>query len=107
LAAAWYRDRGYTVLARNWRTRLGELDLVVAHGRSLVFCEVKARTTDAFGTPAEAVNREKRARIRRLAAQWIASEAVLRPREIRFDVVAVSGPAGAGAGVVEVIEGAF
>ena len=50
--AAWYQARGYEVLARNWRCREGELDLVVAEGRLYVFCEVKTRTTDEFGARA-------------------------------------------------------
>lgn len=101
MAAEWYRARGYEVVARNWRCREGEIDLIVRQGRALVFCEVKARTTDAFGVPAEAVNRTKQARIRRLAARWLATESPVRPRQIRFDVVAILG------GAIEVIEGAF
>ena len=101
LAAAWYEARGYSVLARNWRCREGELDLVVANGRQLVFAEVKTRTTDAFGIPAEAVTRTKQARIRRLAARWLEDDAPMAPRSIRFDVVAILG------GVVDVLEGAF
>ena len=66
-----------------------------------VFCEVKARTTDAFGVPAEAVTRTKQARIRRLAARWLEEAAPVRAREIRFDVVSVL------AGEVEILEGAF
>ena len=88
-------------MARNWRCRDGELDLILRQGRTFVFCEVKARTTDAFGTPAEAVTVQKRARIRRLAARWIEEDAPLRPREIRFDVAAILG------GELEIIEGAF
>ncbi|MGH9154809.1 MAG: YraN family protein [Acidimicrobiales bacterium] len=98
--AAWYEARGYEVLARNWRCRDGELDLIVREGRLYVFCEVKTRTTDAFGTPAEAVNREKQMRLRRLAARWL-MDAPTRPREIRFDVASVL------AGDIEVLEGAF
>ncbi len=81
-------------MARNWRCREGELDLVVRRGRILVFCEVKARTTDAFGVPAEAVTRAKQARIRRLAARWLAEAAPSGARDIRFDVVAVLGGRG-------------
>lgn len=100
-AAAWYVEHGYEIVVRNWRCRDGELDLIARHGRALVFCEVKARTGDAFGTPAEAVTPAKRARIRRLAARWLSEWDGPRAREIRFDVVAVT-PAG-----VEVLEGAF
>ena len=99
-AAAWYRARGYEVLARNWRCREGELDLVVRDGRAFVFCEVKTRTSDAFGAPVEAVTRAKQERLRRLAARWL-TEAPLRPREIRFDVASVMGDQ------IEVLEGAF
>lgn len=99
--AEWYRSRGYEIVVRNWRCRDGELDLVVRDGRTFVFCEVKTRTTDAFGVPAEAVNRTKQMRMRRLAAKWLESDAPLRPTDIRFDVASVLG------GVVEVIEGAF
>src|SRR5262245_35879970 len=53
--ARWYEQRGYSVAARNWRVREGELDLVLQRGRTVVFCEVKTRRGDAFGTPFEAV----------------------------------------------------
>lgn len=99
--AAWYEARGYEVLARNWSCREGELDLVVRNGRMYVFCEVKTRATDAFGAPAEAVNRDKQMRLRRLAARWLEDDAPVRAREIRFDVAAVLG------GEIEVLEGAF
>ena len=99
--ASWYQARGYEVLDRNWRCREGELDLVLREGRRFVFCEVKTRTTDAFGAPAEAVTRTKQMRVRRLAARWLEDEAPVRPREIRFDVASVLG------GTIEVVEGAF
>jgi len=98
--AAWYEARGYTVVAKNWRCREGELDLIVRDGRLFVFCEVKTRTSTAFGVPAEAVTREKQARIRRLAARWL-EDAPMPAREIRFDVPSVL------AGQIEIIEGAF
>jgi putative endonuclease len=99
--AQWYLDHGYEVVARNWRCRDGELDLVLRRSRQFVFCEVKARTTTAFGVPAEAVNRRKQARIRRLAARWLQDDAPVRAASIRFDVASVL------AGQIEVIEGAF
>ncbi len=98
--ASWYVARGYEVVVRNWRCRDGELDLIVRDGRMFVFCEVKTRTTDAFGAPVEAVTRAKQERLRRLAARWL-TEAPLRPREIRFDVASVMG------NEIEVFEGAF
>jgi putative endonuclease len=101
LAARAYRARGYRVVARNWRAgRSGELDLVVAAGRTLVVCEVKTRTSTAFGVPAEAVDARKQARIRGLAAAFLAAHD-LRPDTVRFDVASVLG------GQVEIIEAAF
>ena len=98
--ASWYEARGWTVLATNWKTRDGELDVIVQKGRIVVFCEVKTRSTDRFGSPAEAVDHDKRRRLRHLAARWL-DDAPRRPAEIRFDVATVIGDD------VAVIEGAF
>ena len=101
LAADHLESAGLVVLARNWRCREGELDIVARDGDQLVFVEVKTRSTLAFGAPAEAVDRVKAARIRKLALRWIA-EARTRDAgafwsSVRFDVVSVlrsrSGPA--------------
>ena len=100
LAAAWYEANGYEVIDRNWRCRHGELDLVLRNGRQVVFCEVKARTGVGFGLPGEAITRDKKQRIRFLAARWL-EDAKPRPAEIRFDVAAILGDD------VEVLEGAF
>jgi putative endonuclease len=101
-AAAWYTKQGYEVVARNWRCRDGELDLIVRSGRTYVFCEVKTRTSSAFGAPVEAVTRDKQMRIRRLAARWLEDGAPGPAKDIRFDVASVLGPR-----EVEVVEGAF
>lgn len=98
-AAAWYEANGYVVVSRNWRCRDGELDLVVRRGRELVFVEVKTRTTDRFGLPAEAVTPVKQRRLRGLAARYLA-ETGARAGDLRFDVVAIL------AGRLEVIEAA-
>ncbi|HEX6310452.1 MAG TPA: YraN family protein [Acidimicrobiia bacterium] len=85
--AAWYEAAGYDVLDRNWRCPAGELDLVVARDRTIVFCEVKTRRSGAFGTPAEAVTVEKQRRLRRLALHWLGERGV--HGDLRFDVAAV------------------
>lgn len=99
-AAAWYESQGYQIVARNWRCRDGELDLIVRDGRTFVFCEVKSRTTSRFGAPVEAITYQKQARLRRLAARWL-QESPIRAREIRFDVASILGDS------VEIIPGAF
>lgn len=98
--ARWYQRAGYEVVERNWRCSHGELDLVAVRGRLVVFCEVKARATDAFGSPASAVGPAKQRRLRRLAAAWLANNGV-HGVEVRFDVAAVVGVR------VQVLEGAF
>jgi putative endonuclease len=103
--AAWYRAAGYEIVARNWRVREGELDLVARRAGVLVFCEVKTRRSDAFGVPAEAVTPRKQARIRGLASQWLASTRA-GADVVRFDVASVR-PDGRGAWIVDVIDGAF
>jgi putative endonuclease len=99
-ALAWYEAQGYEMVARNWRCRDGELDLIVRQGRMFVFCEVKTRTSTMFGAPVEAITRQKQARLRRLAARWL-EESPIRAVEIRFDVASVLG------GSLEVLQGAF
>jgi len=100
LAADWYVAHRYRVVARNWRCPIGELDLVVRRRRLIVVVEVKARRSDAYGPAAAAVGPAKQQRIRRLAAEWLATTGTAGV-EIRFDVVAVTGT------TVEVIEAAF
>jgi putative endonuclease len=100
LAAAHYRERGYTVVDRNWRTTTGELDLVLRHEDLYVFSEVKARRTDRFGPPAAAVGVAKQRRIRRLALEWLGAQRLGRV-DVRFDVVAITGSS------IKVYEGAF
>jgi putative endonuclease len=90
-AAAWYRQRGYEIVCRNWRCAIGEIDLIARRGRLVVVCEVKARRSDAFGVPALAVGAAKQQRLRRLAAAWLAGNRTGRNVDVRFDVVAVTG----------------
>jgi putative endonuclease len=84
---------GLEILARNWRCREGEIDIVARDGPALVFVEVKTRSSLAFGSPAEAVGRAKSARIRQLALRWMLAQRELGVQtfwsSVRFDVVSV------------------
>lgn len=87
-AAGLLERKGMRILARNWRTKLGELDLVAMEGTTLVFVEVKCRTSEKLYDPALAVDHRKRLRLRRVAEAYLAME---HPRyaDCRFDVVSV------------------
>jgi putative endonuclease len=105
LAAARLEAAGLRVVTRNWRCREGEIDLVAAGRGLLVFCEVKTRRGHGYGSPAAAVTHTKQARLRRLAAAYLAASAV-PPCRIRFDVVAVTWPRRGEPDAVH-LEGAF
>jgi putative endonuclease len=93
------------MLARNWRVREGEIDLVARRDATIVFCEVKTRRGNAFGIPAEAVTPRKRARLRMLAVRWLGDNQV-RADVLRFDVASVTRDQ-RGAWIVDVLEAAF
>ncbi len=98
------KDQGWEVLARNWRCPLGEIDIVARDGGDAVVVEVKTRRSVAFGTPLEAVTRVKLARLRRLAAAWLAAQD-RRFDGVRVDVVGVLLPP-AGAAILTHVRGA-
>lgn len=107
LAAELLTQEGYTLLARNWRGREGELDAVALDGATLVAVEVKTRSSTTFGHPAEAVTPAKIARLRRLMGQWLGEFGRdVRPRftALRIDVVAVTLPR-TGAAHVDLLRG--
>src|SRR4051794_19822089 len=89
LAAQHLVDAGMEVLARNWRCREGELDIVALDGDEIVFVEVKTRSGNGFGEPAEAVGRVKARRIRVRAPRWLAEPRPAGRHSLRFDVVAI------------------
>jgi putative endonuclease len=92
--ARWYAEAGYRVVSRNWRCPEGEIDLVAVDGSdaTVAFCEVKTRSSERFGSPAEAVTASKQRRLRRLAARWLACQrdGSDHRRSVRFDVAAVA-----------------
>ena len=93
----WYEQHGYVIVARNWRCKRGELDVVACKDGVLVVCEVKARASNAFGTPAEAVTPAKQLKVRRATVDFRASlRASNDPllslvKSVRFDVACVLG----------------
>jgi putative endonuclease len=87
-AAAVLERAGHTIVARNYRVRGGEIDIVASAPDTLVFCEVKTRTSGAFGLPEEAVTVVKQRRLRRLAAEYM-HRTGHHARDVRFDVVSV------------------
>jgi putative endonuclease len=109
LAAEHLGRCGYQIVERNYRTRWGELDLVVFDGRTLAFCEVKTRRLrDSAVSPLEAIRRRKCTRLRKMAGTWLI-ERTDRPYAdiVRFDAIAVTfDPAGRLVGI-EHVENAF
>ena len=91
VAARHLRDAGLQVLERNWRCDQGEIDLVALDGSCLVVCEVKTRRSLVYGSPVEAVTARKAARLRRLAACWLADHELVVD-DVRIDVIGVLRP---------------
>ncbi len=90
LAAACLKKQGYTIVRRNYRTRLGEIDIIARDGQTIVFVEVKARKTDRAGSVKSSITRAKKAKLTRLA-QYYLKQTGSRGVKARFDVVAIKG----------------
>ena len=105
-AAAHFERLGYQVLARNHRTRYGELDLVVHDGSNLVFVEVKARC-EGSGSPWDALHDHKRAQVRRMAIAWLSAVKRRPPGDMRFDAVGIVLDRNGGLVALDHLEAAF
>ena len=108
LALRHLTQKGYTPVERNYRTRHGEIDLIVCDERTLIFVEVKLRRGTEFGDPLEAVTPQKQAKIRLVAEQYLAEKGadfVAGFDEMRFDVVGIL--LGAGKPEIRHVENAF
>jgi putative endonuclease len=90
IAAAYLAAHGADVLERNYRRRLGELDVIAREGDILLIVEVRTRSTSAYGDAAASVNARKRRRIVRAAQQLLQQHGELGRLAVRFDVVVVS-----------------
>ena len=88
LATAYLKLSGYRILARNYRNRIGEIDIIASDGPVLVFIEVKARKTDRYGSPKNAVTAAKQVKISNTALAYLKENGQLN-RRARFDVVAI------------------
>ena len=103
VAARHLTQAGMVLLDRNWRSREGEIDLVLRDGPVLVVCEVKTRTSYLCGTPHEAITDAKLDRLRRLGQAWMLAHQV-RAEDTRVDLVAVLRPP-KGSAVVDHVRG--
>lgn len=92
---------GFQILARNFKTKLGEIDIVAAKGRALHFVEVRSRASKGFMRPAESVDARKQLKLRRTAELYLARHRGPPPLEVFFDVASVVGDE------LEYIQGAF
>ena len=92
LALEYYKAQGYTPVGMNWRSRYGELDVIVKNREYIVFVEVKVRKSDKFAEAREFVDQRKQSRLRKTAELWlIQHETALQPR---FDVIEIYAPDG-------------
>lgn len=105
-AARYLRRLGYKIVARSQHSRMGEIDIVAVDGRTVVFVEVKTRQSHEAGHPAEAVTPEKQRRLTRLALGYLKRHGLLEC-PARFDVVAVTWPAGKRKPLIEHVKNAF
>ncbi len=85
LAASYLQQHGLRIVERNWRCRFGEIDLIARDGPSLVFVEVRARTSSHYGGAAESIDRRKRSRLIAAATEYLARAGLHTP--CRFDAV--------------------
>ncbi len=92
LAVEFLEEEGYRILARNFTTKIGEIDIVASMGGLLIFVEVRTSISPHFGPPQYSINREKRLRIRRVAGQFLS---IYRDyNRCRFDVITLTGSEG-------------
>ncbi|MEO0082055.1 MAG: YraN family protein [candidate division WOR-3 bacterium] len=88
IAEQYLKSRGWRVLERNYRTKLGEIDLVCREKGTIVFVEVKTRTSSLYGEGTEAVNYSKQRKLYRLAQEYLGSHR-LESADVRFDVLSI------------------
>ena len=100
MACRWYEQHGYTIVARNVRVGKGEIDFIASRDDVVVIGEVKARASENFGSPAEAMSQHKQHTVRRAGVAW-AQENNIAVWQLRFDLVCIVGTR------IEVLRNAF
>ena len=106
VAAMFLEQRGYKILARNFRTRVGEMDLVAEDTDGLAFVEVRTRRGDALGAPEESLTPRKRARLLTVAQEFLQAHEAYADRAWRIDLVAIELDRAGRVARMDVIKGA-
>ena len=107
-AAEYLSEKGYCVLARNYRCRMGEIDLVVRRGDTVAFVEVKLRKDSSHGAPREFVTASKQQKLRMTASRYLMEHPAIAELQLRFDVIEIYAPDGSeGSIAVSHLENAF
>lgn len=88
VAASYLKRNGYKILDKNFRIKLGEIDIIAKQKNTLIFCEVKTRNNSIYGHPFESVNKRKQAKIKRIAEAYI-QRFKLYKSDVRFDVISI------------------
>lgn len=88
IAVDYLQNHNYEIIGRNFRTRYGEIDIVARDGRTLVFIEVKSRSSVKFGTPEESITHDKRNKLRLMSAYFL-SKNKLQHQSHRLDVIGI------------------
>ncbi|MBU4376955.1 MAG: YraN family protein [Candidatus Omnitrophica bacterium] len=106
LASGYLKRQGYEILERNYKTKIGEIDIVARDGKALVFVEVKTRQSDLYGLPEEAINAKKMRKLTQLAELYIKRKHLYQT-EARFDVVGILMDCGNGSKSIRLTKNAF
>ncbi len=106
LAAKFLKRKGYKIIQRNYKCKLGEIDIIAEQDRTIVFVEVKTRRTQEFGPPQYAITAAKRGQISRVALLYIREKKMVE-QSCRFDVIAITFPPESRKPRIEHIENAF
>lgn len=104
LAARYLKGKGYRITARNFKTPIGEIDIIAQDGEAVVFVEVKTRADDSFGHPFEAVDRRKQEKLKKVALYYLKNH-LKDDAQSRFDVLSII--TGSGKDEIEHIVDAF